>query len=62
MRRSVLQLIGVSVVVLAVILLLKFAVTDQTSKAADNDTRGTKSSGLKTPWGEPDLQGIWTDE
>ena len=62
MRRSVLQLIGVSVVVLAVILLLKLAVTDQTSKAADNDTRGTKSSGLKTPWGEPDLQGIWTDE
>jgi len=62
MRRSVLQLVGVSVVVLAVILLLKLAVTDQTSKAADNDTRGTKSSGLKTPWGEPDLQGIWTDE
>src|SRR5215510_8402344 len=62
MRRPVLQLIGVSVVVLAVILLLKLAVTDQTSKAAGNDTRGTKSSGLKTPWGEPDLQGIWTDE
>jgi len=62
MRRSVLQLIAVSVVVLAVILLLKLAVTDQTSKAADNDTRGKKSSGLKTPWGEPDLQGIWTDE
>src|SRR5580765_3802056 len=20
------------------------------------------SAGLKTPWGEPDLQGIWTDE
>jgi hypothetical protein len=62
MRRPVLQLIGVSVVVLAVILLLKHAVTDQTSKAAGNDTRGTTSSGLKTPWGEPDLQGIWTDE
>jgi hypothetical protein len=62
MRRPVLQLIGVSVVVLAVILLLKLAVTDQTSKAAGNDTRGAKSSGLKTPWGEPDLQGIWTDE
>ena len=62
MRRPVLQFIGVSVVVLAVILLLKLAVTDQTSKAAVNDTPGTKSSGLKTPWGEPDLQGIWTDE
>jgi len=62
MRRPVLQLIGVSVIVLAVILLLKLAVTNQTSKAAGNDIRGTKSAGLKTPWGEPDLQGIWTDE
>jgi len=62
MRRPVLQLIGVSVIVLAVILLLKLAVTNQTSKAAGNDSRGTKSAGLKTPWGEPDLQGIWTDE
>src|SRR5215470_428569 len=61
MRRPVLQLIGVSVIVLAVILLLKLAVTNQTSKAAGNDS-GTKSAGLKTPWGEPDLQGIWTDE
>src|SRR5262252_4551766 len=62
MRRPVLQLIGVSVIVLTVILLLKLAVTNQTSKAAGNDSRGTKSSGLKTAWGEPDLQGIWTDE
>ena len=63
MRRPVLQLIGVCAVVLAVILLLKFAVADQMSKAtARADGRGTKSPGLKTPWGEPDLQGIWTDE
>jgi hypothetical protein len=26
-------------------------------------TSGTASpSALKTPWGDPDLQGIWTDE
>src|SRR5262249_34314576 len=62
MRRPVLQLIGVSVVVLAVILLLKLAVSEQTSKAAGNDTRCTKSSRLKTTWGTRDLQGIWTDE
>ncbi len=63
MRRPVLQLIGVCAVVLAVILLLKFAVADQMSRAtARADGRGTKSPGLKTPWGEPDLQGIWTDE
>src|SRR5438105_9139199 len=63
MRRPVLQLIGVCAVVLAVILLLKFAVADQMSRAtARADGRGTKSPGLKTSWGEPDLQGIWTDE
>src|SRR2546421_4106402 len=52
MRRPVLQLIGVSAVLLTVILLLKFAVANQTSTP----------TALKTPWGEPDLQGIWTDE
>src|SRR5436309_15862714 len=63
MRRPFLQLIGVCVVVLAVILLLKFTVTNQASSpAASADTPATKSSGLKTPWVEPDLQGIWTDE
>jgi hypothetical protein len=63
MRRPVLQVIGVSVIVLVVILLLKFTVADQTSRStARADAPGQKSSGLKTPWGEPDLQGIWTDE
>jgi hypothetical protein len=38
----------------AVMLLLKFA--------GAADTPPTKSSGIKTAWGEPDLQGIWTDE
>ena len=52
MRRRVLQIVGVSGVMLAVILLLKFAVADQTSRPTV----------LKTPWGEPNLQGIWTDE
>src|SRR5262245_37854760 len=63
MRRPVLQLIGVLAVVLAVILLLKFAAPDLSSRpTASADTPNTKSSGIKTPWGEPDLQGIWTDE
>src|SRR5207253_2141924 len=53
MRRRVFGVIGASAVVLAVIVLLKFAVADQTS---------TPAAGLKTPWGEPNLQGIWTDE
>src|SRR5438874_5469220 len=52
MKRRALQLTGVCAVLLAVILLLKFAVADQTSRP----------TALKTPWGEPNLQGIWTDE
>src|SRR6201981_1955649 len=52
MRGRVLGVIGVCAVVLAVILLLKFAVADQTSRP----------TALKTSWGEPNLQGIWTDE
>src|SRR3989442_13541378 len=63
MKGRVLQLIGVCAVMLAVILLLKFAVGDQASTpTAGAAALDTKSSGLKTPWGEPDLQGIWTDE
>ena len=62
MRRPFLQLIGVCVVVLAVILLLKFTVTNQASSPAASADTATKSAGIKTPWGEPDLQGIWTDE
>src|SRR5215510_6551100 len=63
MRRRILQLVAVFAVLVGLILLLKFTGADQTSKAAATaDTPGTKSSGLKTPWGEPDLQGIWTDE
>jgi hypothetical protein len=30
--------------------------------AADSSTTPAAPSPLKTPWGEPDLQGIWTDE
>jgi hypothetical protein len=29
---------------------------------AGSGTAPMPSSALKTPWGEPDLQGIWTDE
>src|SRR5438876_235473 len=51
MRRRVLPVVGISAVLVVVVLLLTFARADQTSRAA-----------LKTAWGEPNLQGIWTDE
>src|ERR1700678_2833002 len=37
---------------------------DRTSAQAParSATTPTPAAALKTPWGEPDLQGIWTDE
>ena len=66
MRRRFLAVIGVAAVILAVIVLLKLA---QIPLAAQG-SRATSTAGAaantgpasKTPWGEPDLQGIWTDE
>ena len=46
--------IGLAAALLAVVLLLKFA----RAPVAANATGGTAT--LATPWGEPDLQGIWT--
>src|SRR5882762_7839024 len=35
---------------------------DRTSAQAPSATAPAPAPVLKTPWGEPDLQGIWTDE
>src|SRR5215467_9142823 len=34
----------------------------QTSAQAPGASAAAPAQALKTPWGEPDLQGIWTDE
>src|SRR6266566_670375 len=52
MSRRLLQALGVAAVLIAVVLLLKFARAPVDARAA--------GGALKTPWGEPDLQGIWT--
>jgi hypothetical protein len=36
--------------------------TDRTSAQAPAGSAAAPAPPLKTPWGEPDLQGIWTDE
>jgi hypothetical protein len=62
MRRRFLELIGVAALLMAVIVLLKLAplpVAGQASRLAA--TAATTGPAAKTPWGEPDLQGIWTD-
>src|SRR5580693_6902130 len=54
MRTRRLTSIGVAAVIVSAIVFFRPAqvtVAQQASEAA-----------LKTPWGEPDLQGIWTDE
>ena len=49
---------GMAAVFLAVIALLKLASVPGAGQAST--TSGTRQT-AKTPWGEPDLQGIWTD-
>src|SRR5690349_5620893 len=54
MRTRRLTSIGVAAIILSALVLFRptqVTVAQQPSEAA-----------LKTPWGEPDLQGIWTDE
>ena len=52
MRKRLLQVLGVVAVILAVLVLVKMTPAGSASS----------SPGLKTAWGDPDLQGIWTDD
>ena len=61
MRTRLLKLIGAAVVIVSAVVFLKPA---QVTVAQESPTASVKPPApvLKTPWGEPDLQGIWTDE
>ena len=62
MSRRILQVIGVAVSILAVVVLLKLA---PVAGQAPTDRAGAPAKAgpaPKTPWGEPDLQGIWTND
>lgn len=60
--RNLLWLIG-AVALLALLMFLKPAQVAVAGQAATHSaTARTTTPTLKTPWGEPDLQGIWTDE
>jgi hypothetical protein len=61
MRTRLLKSIGALAVVLSVLVFLKPA---QVTVAQEGPTASATSPAptLKTPWGEPDLQGIWMDE
>lgn len=56
MRKRLLQVIGVAAVVVAVAGLLIVA-----RGPAEGPTAATTGAAVRTAWGDPDLQGIWTD-
>jgi hypothetical protein len=66
MRRRLLEVIGVVAVILAVIVLLKVVPVGVAGQApapgAKAGTTATTGPATKTAWGDPDLQGIWTDD
>src|SRR5271169_1898158 len=59
MNRRFLQLLGVAVALIAVVLILRFA-RDTSTQSASAKAGASAMHGTTTPWGEPDLQGIWT--
>src|SRR4029077_7305080 len=63
MRTRLLSLIGAAVVIVSAVIVLKPAqvtVAQESPKASG--TSHALAPVLRTLWGEPDLQGIWTDE
>src|SRR5260370_35582590 len=59
MSKRSLEFIGVLALVLGVFVLLQRAAVPVTGQAP---TAPAKAVGLKTPWGDADLQGIWSVE
>jgi len=59
MSKRSLEVIGTLTVILGVFVLLQRAAVPVTGQA---QTATAKAAGLKTPWGEADLQGIWSVE
>jgi hypothetical protein len=55
MRRRLLEVLGVAAVVVAVVGLVNVAI------GRSNGGNGGSTAALRTAWGDPDLQGIWTD-
>jgi hypothetical protein len=66
MRNRFIQLIGVAAAIMAVTALLKLApasVAGQAQTATAQEGAAAKAGpASKTPWGEPDLQGIWRED
>jgi len=59
MRNRLLKAVVASLVIMSVIVFLN---PTEVTVANEASTASVKGPAPKTPWGEPDLQGIWTDE
>ncbi|MSO45917.1 MAG: hypothetical protein EXQ59_04015 [Acidobacteria bacterium] len=64
MRRRLLESLGVTTVMTALVLVLQLSVAGQAPAARATAARATAAPAAvaKTSWGHPDLQGIWLDE
>lgn len=62
MRVRFVSAIGVVAVVFAVAAVFKLTAVGVSGQAQSAAAKGKGGAALKTPWGDPDLQGIWTDE
>src|SRR5260370_24059516 len=62
MRTRLLKLVGVATVIMAALVLMKPAEVAVADQATTAPVTAPAPPVLKTPSGEPDLQGIWTDE
>ena len=63
MRTRLLNSIGAVAVIVSVFMFLKPMGVTVAQEGSTTSTPTPKTvTSLKTPWGEPDLQGIWTDE
>jgi len=61
MRERLLQFVGVAAAI-AIVSLAMWTVADQAPTTAEAPASTAKAGPApKTPWGDPDLQGIWTD-
>lgn len=62
MRDRYLNVIGALVVVIAVVSLVTVSVAGQAATAAAKTTAATKTwTAPRTPWGDPDIQGVWSN-
>ena len=62
MRRRVLESFGVAAAVAVVAVLLRMAPVPVEGQAQQPPDRPDATPATPTPWGEPDLQGIWTTD